>query len=60
MVIVTRKGHIMKLFTVGPVDMYEETLEIGGQPIPYFRTPEFSDVMFKREKDFLKLVYAAE
>lgn len=50
----------MKLFTVGPVDMYEETLSIGGEPIPYFRTSEFSDVMFKLEKDFLKLLYAGE
>lgn len=50
----------MKLFTVGPVDMYEETLAIGGEPIPYFRTSEFSEVMLKIEKDFLKLLYAGE
>lgn len=48
----------MKLFTVGPVDMYEDTLKIGGEPIPYFRTSEFSDIMFDTENKFLSLLYA--
>ncbi len=48
----------MKLFTVGPVDMYEETLNIGGQPIPYFRTDEFSQVMFHIQDTFLNLLGA--
>lgn len=48
----------MKLFTVGPVDMYEETLKIGGEPIPYFRTDEFSDIMLDIEKKFLSLLHA--
>lgn len=48
----------MKLFTVGPVDMYEETLRIGGEPIPYFRTGEFSDIMLDIEKKFLQLLKA--
>ncbi|MBR3600064.1 MAG: alanine--glyoxylate aminotransferase family protein [Lachnospiraceae bacterium] len=48
----------MKLFTVGPVDMYEETLRIGGEPIPYFRTNEFSDIMFDVERKFLDLLDA--
>lgn len=50
----------MKLFTVGPVDMYEETRRIGGSSIPYFRTDEFSEIMFRIEEDFLKLLYAGE
>lgn len=50
----------MKLFTVGPVDMYPETLKKGGEPIPYFRTDEFSDMMFQIEKDFLALAHAGE
>lgn len=48
----------MKLFTVGPVDMYDETLCIGGAPIPYFRTDDFSKTMFRIEKNFLNLLYA--
>ena len=37
-------------FTVGPVMSSKEILEIGGQQIPYFRTSEFSEVMFENEK----------
>ncbi len=33
------------LFTVGPVEMYPETLQLGAVQLPYFRTPEFSDVV---------------
>jgi aspartate aminotransferase-like enzyme len=33
------------LFTVGPVEMYPETLRIGGEQLPYFRTPEFSGIV---------------
>lgn len=35
----------MKLFTVGPTEMYDEIKFIGGKQVPYFRTKEFSDVM---------------
>ncbi len=35
----------MKLFTVGPVEMYPETLEVAGRQVPYFRNEFFSDVM---------------
>lgn len=48
----------MKLFTVGPVDMYEETRRIGGEPIPYFRTDEFSKVMLDIQDKFLALLNA--
>ena len=34
-------------FTVGPVQSDEETLAIGGTQVPYFRTPEFSNLMFE-------------
>ena len=37
-------------FTVGPVMISKEILEIGGQQVPYFRTAEFSEVMFENEK----------
>ena len=32
----------MKLFTVGPTQMYDSTLEVRAKSIPYFRTEEFS------------------
>lgn len=37
-------------FTVGPVQSNEEVLEIGAQSAPYFRTPEFSEVMLENER----------
>ena len=36
-------------FTIGPVQIDSETLEIGRQQIPYFRTPEFSALMKENE-----------
>ncbi len=35
----------MRLYALGPVEMYEETFEIGGSQVPYFRNKEFSDVV---------------
>lgn len=32
-------------FTVGPVQMDDETRELGKNQIPYFRTAEFSAIM---------------
>lgn len=40
----------MKLFTLGPVQMFEETLEVRSRQIPYFRTTEFSDIMLENER----------
>ncbi|MDD4699569.1 MAG: aminotransferase class V-fold PLP-dependent enzyme [Oscillospiraceae bacterium] len=31
----------VKLFTVGPAQMYQHTLEVRSHVVPYFRTPEF-------------------
>ncbi|MGO4864911.1 pyridoxal-phosphate-dependent aminotransferase family protein [Ligilactobacillus ruminis] len=45
-------------FTVGPVMSSKEILEIGGQQIPYFRTSEFSEVMFENEKLMSKFAKA--
>ena len=39
-------------FTVGPVQMDKETRKIGMNQIPYFRTPEFSEIM-KENEDLL-------
>lgn len=36
-------------FTVGPVMSSEEIRAIAGAQIPYFRTPEFSDIMLESE-----------
>lgn len=33
------------LFTVGPVNMFERTLKIAAQPVPYFRNDEFSQTV---------------
>ena len=41
----------MKLFTLGPVEMYERTKTIGALQNPYFRVPEFS--IFMQETDML-------
>lgn len=48
----------MKLFTVGPVEMYPETLKIEGMQQPYFRTPEFSKTMLDIEQMFLESIKA--
>ena len=50
----------MKLFTVGPVEMSEEILRQGGEPLPYFRTAEFSQIMFEIQERFLKLADSEE
>lgn len=36
-------------FTVGPVMAGESVRKIGAEQVPYFRTPEFSEVMFENE-----------
>ena len=50
----------MKLFTVGPVEMYPETLRIEGSQPPYFRTEEFGAKMKECERMFLQSVRAPE
>lgn len=37
-------------FTVGPVQCSEDTLAIGSEQVPYFRTEEFSAMMKENEK----------
>ena len=48
----------MSNFCVGPVMSSAEVLEVGGQQIPYFRTPEFSKVMLENEKLVLNFAHA--
>ena len=47
-------------FTVGPVMSSEEVLQVGGEQVPYFRTPEFSELMFENEKLMLDFSGAPE
>ena len=47
-------------FTVGPVQSCNEVREIGSNQVPYFRTNEFSDVMFENERLMKKFVKASE
>ncbi len=50
----------MKLFTLGPVEMYDRTFEIAKQQVPYFRTPEFSAVVLECERLLKKFAGAAD
>lgn len=43
-------------FTVGPVQSSESVRSIGSEQVPYFRTPEFSELM--KENESLMLEYA--
>ncbi|WP_278841077.1 pyridoxal-phosphate-dependent aminotransferase family protein [Holdemania filiformis] len=45
-------------FTVGPVKQQDSILAIGGEQIPYFRTPEFSQTMFENEQLLLEFANA--
>ncbi len=50
----------MKLFTVGPAQMYQHTLDVRSRTIPYFRTIEFSEMMLENEVLMKKIVDADE
>lgn len=50
----------MTLFTIGPVEMYPETLHIEGSQLPYFRTEAFGQMMKESERLFLSSVNAPE
>ena len=45
-------------FTVGPVQSDDSVLQIGGEQVPYFRTNEFSEIMFENERLMLKFANA--
>ena len=47
-------------FTVGPVMCSDEVCAVGGEQVPYFRTPEFSAIMLENEKLMLKFANAPE
>lgn len=45
-------------FTVGPVMCSDEVRAVGGEQVPYFRTSEFSQLMFENEQFMLKFTKA--
>lgn len=45
-------------FTVGPVMCSDEVRAVGGEQVPYFRTPEFSTLMLENEELVLKFAKA--
>lgn len=47
-------------FTVGPVQSDETIRSIGYEQVPYFRTPEFSNIMFENESLMLKFTNAPQ
>ena len=47
-------------FTVGPVQSSEAVRAIGAEQVPYFRTSEFSDVMFENESLIKKFAKASD
>ena len=47
-------------FTVGPVQSSEIVREIGSEQVPYFRTSEFSELMFENERLIKKFANADE
>jgi len=49
-----------KLFTIGPTQMYQSTLDVRKHVVPYFRTPEFSNLMLDNKKLMIKLQKAEE
>ncbi|MGN0436127.1 MAG: pyridoxal-phosphate-dependent aminotransferase family protein [Wujia sp.] len=46
-------------FTVGPVQSCDIVREIGAEQVPYFRTSEFSDIMFQNEELMKKFAGAS-
>lgn len=41
-------------FTVGPVMCSDSVCAVGGEQVPYFRTPEFSEMMLENEQIMLE------
>lgn len=47
-------------FTVGPVQSSESVRKIGSEQVPYFRTPEFSNIMLENENLMKKMLNAPQ
>lgn len=48
------------LFTIGPVEMFPETLEIGGKQVPYFRNDEFSQIVHSASAGLNRLLFNSD
>lgn len=57
---ITRRINAMLNFTVGPVMSSERVRTIGAEQVPYFRTTEFSNVMFENENLMRKFTKASK
>ena len=53
-----KKDHLN--FAVGPVPMEDSLMALGGEPIPYFRTTDFSALMKENERLMKQFVHAEE
>ena len=53
-----KKDHLN--FAVGPVPMEEDLMAMGAEPIPYFRTTDFSALMKENERLMKQFVHAEE
>lgn len=51
-----KKDHLN--FAIGPVMISEEILAMGAEPVPYFRTTDFSNLMKESEQIMNRLVHA--
>ncbi len=45
-------------FTIGPVMMSDAVISVGAEQVPYFRTPEFSEMMPENERLIVNLAHA--
>ena len=52
----------MRLFTIGPVEMFDEVKAVrgNGESVPYFRTQEFSEIMLETDRLMRKFADTAE
>ena len=54
------KEKEIKLFTVGPAQMYQHTMNVRSQMVPYFRTTEFSQIMLENARLMKKIMDAED
>ena len=53
-----KKDHIN--FSVGPVQIDPQISAVGAEPVPYFRTPDFSALMLENEQILKQLMGASD
>lgn len=50
----------MKIFTIGPTQMYGRTLDVAGRQVPYFRNQAFSEVVLDCERLLARFSFAPD